>query len=104
MKLRSYSGWIVLLLLFLSACDSGAPLPTTQPAAELPPTAIPRQVLTDLVPAAKLRVGVYLGNGANGSKDPATGQIRGVAANLARDLAEKLGVSLELTGMIRFQT
>ncbi len=52
---------------------------------------------TALAPAGTLRA-VYLdGNPAQAVRDPATGEITGVAADLARELAREAGVPLQLT-------
>lgn len=67
------------------------PLATVVRAA---PSTDPR--VADLVAAGKVRVGLGLGNHASAFKDPATGEMRGVAADLARALAERIGVALEV--------
>lgn len=50
----------------------------------------------ELVPTGKLRVGVNLGNFLLVNKDAATGELRGVVPDLARELARRLGASVEL--------
>jgi polar amino acid transport system substrate-binding protein len=52
--------------------------------------------VADLVAAGKVRVGLGLGNHASAFKDPATGEMRGVATDLARALAARIGVALEM--------
>jgi len=52
--------------------------------------------VADIVAAGKIRVGLGLGNHASAMKDPATGELRGMAADLARALAARIGVSLEV--------
>jgi polar amino acid transport system substrate-binding protein len=52
--------------------------------------------VADLVQAGKVRVGLGLGNHASAIKDPATGQMRGMAADLARALAARIGVALDV--------
>lgn len=50
----------------------------------------------DIAPGGTLRA-VYLGgNPAQAVRDPATGAIRGASADLARELARRLGVSVEI--------
>ena len=53
---------------------------------------------SELTPAGKLRVGVNLGNFLLVTKDPATGELRGVVPDLAAELARRLGATAELIG------
>ena len=53
-------------------------------------------VLADLVPTGKLRAGINYGNGVLAEPDPATGQPKGIAVNIARELGRRLGVPVEL--------
>ena len=57
---------------------------------------IPPAVLSDLAPTGKLRAGINYGNGVLATKDPATGEPRGIAVNLARELGKRIGVPVEL--------
>ena len=66
----------------LAACT--APQPPTSDAAR------------DLAPTGKLRAAINLGNGVLAQKDAASGELRGVSVDLARELARRLGVPLEL--------
>jgi ABC-type amino acid transport substrate-binding protein len=52
--------------------------------------------VADLVAAGKIRAGLGIGNHAAAFKDPATGELQGVATRLARALAEQIGVALEI--------
>jgi polar amino acid transport system substrate-binding protein len=52
--------------------------------------------IADLIAAGKIRVGLGLGNHASAMKDPATGEMHGIAANLARALAAHIGVALQV--------
>jgi polar amino acid transport system substrate-binding protein len=52
--------------------------------------------VADLVQAGKVRVGLGLGNYASAVRDPVTGEIRGMAADLARALAARIGVALDV--------
>ncbi len=65
----------------LGACATPAPPP---PAA-----------VAELAPGAKLRAAINFGNPILATKDPATGQPRGVSVDLSRELAARLGVALE---------
>jgi polar amino acid transport system substrate-binding protein len=58
------------------------------------PSADPR--VADIVAAGKIRVGLGLGNHASAYKDPATGEMRGMAADLAHALAAQIGVALDM--------
>jgi polar amino acid transport system substrate-binding protein len=52
------------------------------------------EIAKALAPGGTLRTAVNFGNGVLAQKDPATGDARGVAAELARTLAERLGVPI----------
>ena len=68
--------------LLLTACATTPPAP---PAAR-----------AELAPSGKLRAGINLGNGVVATRDPATGQTRGIAVTIARELGKRLGVPVEL--------
>jgi polar amino acid transport system substrate-binding protein len=51
--------------------------------------------VSDLIRNAKLRVGIGLANRGSAIKDPGTGQLLGVAADLARALAARIGIALQ---------
>jgi polar amino acid transport system substrate-binding protein len=51
--------------------------------------------VADIVRAGKVRVGLGIGNHAAAMKDRATGQMHGMAADLAGELAARIGVALE---------
>jgi polar amino acid transport system substrate-binding protein len=53
-------------------------------------------VRADLAPGGKLRAGINYGNFILASKDAATGESRGVAIDLLRDLAQRLQVPAEI--------
>ena len=55
----------------------------------------PSEALRDLAPAGRLRAAINLGNPVLASRD-AAGQPRGVSVDLARELASRLGVPVEL--------
>ena len=73
----------ILLFAALAACSSTPPKPS--PAA-----------LAELAPTGTLRAAINLGNPVLASKDPATGEARGVSVDLSRELARRLGVPLEI--------
>src|SRR5215470_9874580 len=56
----------------------------------------PPAVVADLAPAGKLRAAINFGNPVLANKDPSTGEARGVSVDLARELARRLGVPLEV--------
>src|SRR4030088_1073048 len=56
---------------------------------------VPRNVVTELAPSGKLRAAINFGNIVLAQKDPASGEPRGVSAELARELARRLAVPIE---------
>jgi len=94
-----------VIVLFLVACSGpntpSEVAPNSQPSRSI--TAIPNPLAAlvaaaraDLAPTGKLRVAINYGNGANATRDAASGEMRGVAVDLSRELAASLGVPLEL--------
>jgi polar amino acid transport system substrate-binding protein len=72
---------IAMLVLFTaSASHSSEPLLETK---------------TALAPTGKLRVGVYTGNPLSVLKDPVSGEMKGVAFDLGREMARRVGVPFE---------
>jgi polar amino acid transport system substrate-binding protein len=59
-------------------------------------TAPTSAVRTDLAPTGTLRAGINYGNFILATKDPATGESRGVAVDLTRELARRLAVPVEI--------
>jgi polar amino acid transport system substrate-binding protein len=57
---------------------------------------VPPEAIADLAPSGKLRVAINYGNAVLAQKDPATGEAKGVSADLARELGRRLGVPLEI--------
>ena len=56
---------------------------------------VPPDVVKNLAPTGKLRAAINLGNPVLAQKDPASGEPKGVTADLARELAKRAGVPLE---------
>ena len=56
---------------------------------------VPRNVVTELAPTGKLRAAINFGNIVLAQRDPAGGAPRGVSAELARELAKRMGVPIE---------
>jgi len=59
--------------------------------AQVPPAA-----RADLAPTGTLRAGINYGNFILATKDPASGESRGVAIDLLRELEQRLGVPVEI--------
>lgn len=57
---------------------------------------VPQAVRSELAPTGTLRAGINLGNVFLATKDLASGEVRGVAVDLARDLGERIGVPVAL--------
>src|SRR6185436_19179158 len=49
----------------------------------------------DLAPTGRLRAAINFGNPVLAARDPATGAPAGISADLARELARRLGVAIE---------
>ena len=58
-------------------------------------------VLADLAPTGKLRVGINYGNLVLATRDPNSGDLRGVAVDLARELGKRVNVPVELVASTR---
>jgi polar amino acid transport system substrate-binding protein len=74
---------ILAVAALLAACSPGPIKPTPAQVAELAPT-------------GKLRAAINYGNPVLASRDPQTGEARGVSVDLSRELARRLGVPLEI--------
>jgi polar amino acid transport system substrate-binding protein len=59
---------------------------------------VPPAARAELTPTGTLRAGINYGNVILARKDPATGELSGVAIDLARELARRLDVSLTIVG------
>jgi polar amino acid transport system substrate-binding protein len=57
---------------------------------------VPPSARAELAPTGTLRAGINYGNVILAQKDPATGESRGVAIDLARELGRRLGVSVSI--------
>jgi len=71
-------------LVLLASCATG---PHISPAAR-----------SDLAPTGKLRVGTNFGNVLLTGKNPLSGEARGIAVDLARELGRRLAVPVEFVG------
>jgi ABC-type phosphate/phosphonate transport system, periplasmic component len=80
-SIRSARPAIAVGLLLLGGCASA---PTVPPAARM-----------ELAPTGKLRVGLILSNQVLVTKDPTSGELRGVTISLGKALAQRLDVPLE---------
>lgn len=58
----------------------------------------PASVVSDVAPTGILRVGINYGNPVLATRDPRTGELRGVAVELARELGKQFDVPLKLVG------
>src|SRR3954468_19929927 len=75
--------------LFIAACLLAACTTTPQ---------ISSAVRAELAPTGTLRAGINYGNVVLAIKDPASGELRGVHVDLARELARRSGLPIELIG------
>ncbi|GAC1616598.1 MAG: transporter substrate-binding domain-containing protein [Candidatus Dormibacteraceae bacterium] len=73
----------------VTGCGERPVSPAPVPSASPKPSAA---VLAALAPTGRLRVALNTGNPVLATKDPATGQFRGIAADLGQALAAQLGV------------
>ena len=62
---------------------------------------IAQTVKDELAPSGKLRIGINYGNAVLASRDAATGELRGVAVDLARDLGRRCALAVELVARSR---
>ena len=53
---------------------------------------VPAAARSDLAPNGRLRAAINFGNPILATKDPSTGEARGVSVDLSRELARRLGV------------
>lgn len=85
--LAGHLRWGLGTLLLLGICLVGS---LTGCASQQP---APR---TELAPSGKLRAAINLGNPILATRDPATGEPRGVSVDMARELGRRVGVPVEL--------
>jgi polar amino acid transport system substrate-binding protein len=62
----------------------------------MPPAGVPPAARAELAPTGRLRAGINYGNVILATRDPASGESRGVAIDLARELGRRLGVEVDL--------
>jgi polar amino acid transport system substrate-binding protein len=65
-------------------------------AACVTPDVVPYDVVRDLAPTGKLRAAINFGNPVLAQKDPKTGEPRGVSVDLAREVARRADIPLEI--------
>ena len=65
-------------------------------APETPPAVNAKAAAADLAPGGTLRVAINLGNGVLAQKDAKTGELGGISVLLARELAKRLALPIEL--------
>jgi len=77
----------------LAACLATCLMTLTACTTMTPPSA---EALSDLAPTGRLRAVINLGNPILARRDGASGEAAGVSVDLARELARRLGVPVEL--------
>jgi polar amino acid transport system substrate-binding protein len=82
--LKFATALVSLVVLTSCATTTGDVRPPASPAAR-----------AELAPTGKLRVGINHGNVLLATRDPATGELRGVAPDLARELSRRLARPIE---------
>jgi polar amino acid transport system substrate-binding protein len=82
---------IILAAIAIGLCSAFAQLGAMPALAQQ--NSDPR--VADLVHAGKIRIGLGLGNRAAAIKDPASGELKGMASDLARALAARIGVEMQ---------
>ncbi len=55
-----------------------------------------QEAASALAPSGRLRAAINFGNAVLAQRDPATGEARGITVDLAREIAKRLGVPLDL--------
>jgi len=78
---------VTISAVLLCACSS------TLPSAEVTPQSA---AAAELAPDGRLRAAINFGNPVLATRDPATGEPRGVSVDLARELGRRLGVPVTL--------
>ena len=64
--------------------------------SQTPPTPLSPDILKAFAPTGALRAAINQGNTVLAQKDPKTGEPRGITVDLARELARRLGLPIEL--------
>ncbi len=80
------------LLVFLPGLLSACRTPPPPAAAVAPPSSLSRE----FAPSGTLKAAINFGNPILARKDEATGEMRGVSVDLARELGQRLGRPVEL--------
>lgn len=87
MCVRSHCVIALIAALLLNACSSMHSITTNSHTPD---------VRAELAPLGPLRAAINFGNPILATKDTATGEVRGVSVDLARELGKRLGVPVEL--------
>ncbi|HTK36403.1 MAG TPA: transporter substrate-binding domain-containing protein [Caulobacteraceae bacterium] len=86
---------VATALLLLAGCAGPPSSPRPYPP-QATVVATNAEVRRSLAPTGKLRVGVYAGGPTSMVRDPVSGEAKGVAFDLGRELARRLGVPFQL--------
>ena len=84
---------LAAMIFIAGVCAAQAQDPATRPQGA---SNVSTALVKDLAPTGKLRAAINLGNMVLAQKDPATGALGGVTVDLARELARRLDLPLEL--------
>jgi polar amino acid transport system substrate-binding protein len=88
-----------MALAMLAGCGTSGPA-ATSPRASTLPDAGPVERAT-LAPGQRLRIGVYAGSPSSMVRDATTGEVRGVAVDVGRALAQRLDATPEIVEFAR---
>jgi polar amino acid transport system substrate-binding protein len=86
---------LIATAFLLESCSTTTPAPVAA-GAQAPMAPPSAAVVADLAPTGKLRAAINFGNPVLATRDESTGQPTGVSVDLARELARRLGVPVEL--------
>ena len=92
-KFKAVQVWVAASFVMgvLGGCAVNAP-PSVSSAAQAPSSAL----VKEMAPSGKLRAAINFGNPLLATKSPTGGDPTGVSVDLARELAKRLGVPVEL--------
>jgi polar amino acid transport system substrate-binding protein len=87
---------IAIVALTVAASAANAQNTNAPSQQGTPMTAVTPDIVKSLAPTGTLRVGINLGNPVLVQTDPATGDVKGVSVDLARELGRRLNVPVQL--------